>query len=763
MAPRKSKKSAEKKIEGNANAHILGAGEVVNQRITQTLETNYMPYAMSVILSRAIPEIDGFKPSHRKILYTMYKMGLLTGSRTKSANIVGSTMKLNPHGDAAIYDTMVRLSRGYEALLHPYVDSKGNFGKAYSRDMQWAASRYTEAKLDPICNELFRDIDKDTVDFVDNYDGKLKEPTLLPVSFPSILVNANTGIAVGMASSICPFNLREVCETAIALMQDEEHNVADTLKAPDFTGGGLILYDRAEMEEIYQQARHELEGKEMEEIYRTGRGGIRVRSKYAYDRENNCIDITQIPPTATIEAIIDKIIDRVKAGVIREISDVRDETGLAGMKLTIDLKRGVDPDKLMQKLFRITPLEDTFSCNFNVLIAGVPRVLGVKELLNEWIAFRVECVRRRTYYDLTKSKEKLHLLQGLAKILLDIDKAIRIIRQTEEESEVVPNLMIGFGIDETQAEYVAEIRLRHLNREYILKRTEETGKLEKEIAEMEDILASRRKIQQIIIRELRDVMEKYGQPRRSELIYAADAAVSEAEEETPDYPVHLFLTRDGYFKKITPLSLRMSGEQKLKDGDALTQTMESSNNRELLFFTNHCQVYKARVSDFDDTKASVLGDFVPAKLGMEEGEGIIYMAVTKDYSGFMLFFFENGKVAKVELSAYATKTNRKKLVKAYSDKAPLAAARFIAEDCELVLQSSAGRLLLLHTGAISPKSTKDTIGVAVMTLRRGQKLMRVREYREGEFAKPHRYRTKNLPAAGALPSAEDEGEQLALT
>lgn len=747
MAPRKSKKSAEKKIEGNANAHILGAGEVVNQRITQTLETNYMPYAMSVILSRAIPEIDGFKPSHRKILYTMYKMGLLTGSRTKSANIVGSTMKLNPHGDAAIYDTMVRLSRGYEALLHPYVDSKGNFGKAYSRDMQWAASRYTEAKLDPICNELFRDIDKDTVDFVDNYDGKLKEPTLLPVSFPSILVNANTGIAVGMASSICPFNLREVCETAIALMQDEEHNVADTLKAPDFTGGGLILYDRAEMEEIY----------------RTGRGGIRVRSKYAYDRENNCIDITQIPPTATIEAIIDKIIDRVKAGVIREISDVRDETGLAGMKLTIDLKRGVDPDKLMQKLFRITPLEDTFSCNFNVLIAGVPRVLGVKELLNEWIAFRVECVRRRTYYDLTKSKEKLHLLQGLAKILLDIDKAIRIIRQTEEESEVVPNLMIGFGIDETQAEYVAEIRLRHLNREYILKRTEETGKLEKEIAEMEDILASRRKIQQIIIHELRDVMEKYGQPRRSELIYSADAAVSEAEEETPDYPVHLFLTRDGYFKKITPLSLRMSGEQKLKDGDALTQTMESSNNRELLFFTNHCQVYKARVSDFDDTKASVLGDFVPAKLGMEEGEGIIYMAVTKDYSGFMLFFFENGKVAKVELSAYATKTNRKKLVKAYSDKAPLAAARFIAEDCELVLQSSAGRLLLLHTGAISPKSTKDTIGVAVMTLRRGQKLMRVREYREGEFAKPHRYRTKNLPAAGALPSAEDEGEQLALT
>lgn len=746
MAPRKSKKNPVKKNEINLNAHILGAGEVVNQRITDTLETNYMPYAMSVILSRAIPEIDGFKPSHRKILYTMYKMGLLTGSRTKSANIVGSTMKLNPHGDAANYDTMVRLSRGYEALLHPYVDSKGNFGKAYSRDMQWAASRYTEAKLDPLCNELFRDIDKDTVDFVDNYDGKLKEPTLLPVTFPSILVNANTGIAVGMASSICPFNLKEVCETAIALMQDEEHDVADTLKAPDFTGGGRILYDRAEMENIY----------------RTGRGGIRVRAKYAYDKENNCIDVTQIPPTTTIEAIIDKIIDRVKAGVIREISDVRDETGLAGMKLTIDLKRGVDPEKLMQKLFRITPLEDTFSCNFNVLIAGVPRVLGVKELLNEWIAFRVECVRRRTFYDLTKSKDKLHLLQGLAKILLDIDKAIRIIRQTEEESEVVPNLMIGFGIDEVQAEYVAEIRLRHLNREYILKRTDETGKLEQEIAEMEDILAHRRKIQQIIIGELRDVIEKYSQPRRSELVYAADIVVEEEEEDTPDYPVHLFLTRDGYFKKITPLSLRMSGEQKLKDGDEITQTMESTNNRELLFFTNRCQVYKAKIADFDDTKASVLGDFIPAKLGMEEGENVIYMAVTKDYSGFMLFFFENGKVAKVELSAYETKTNRKKLVKAYSNKSLLAAARFAAEDCELVLQSSAGRLLLLHTGAIAPKSTKDTIGVAVMTLKRGQKLLHVRDYREGEFAKPHRYRTKNLPAAGALLSAEDEGEQLAL-
>ena len=741
--PRKKAPEIKKTVDPN----VVGLkAEVISQPITETLEQNYMPYAMSVIVSRAIPEIDGFKPSHRKLLYTMYKMNLLTGGRTKSANIVGQTMRLNPHGDAAIYETMVRLSKGYGALLTPFVDSKGNFGKVFSRDMSYAASRYTEAKLAPICAELFGDIDSDTVDFVDNYDGSMKEPALLPTRFPNVLVSANLGIAVGMASQICGFNLEEVCRTTIAYLEDPNHDLLSTLPAPDFPTGGEILYDRDEMAQIY----------------RTGRGGIRVRAKYAYDKENNCIDVTQIPPTTTIEAIIDKIIDRVKAGVIREISDVRDETGLAGMKLTIDLKRGVDPEKLMQKLFRITPLEDTFSCNFNVLIAGVPRVLGVKELLNEWIAFRVECVRRRTFYDLTKSKDKLHLLQGLAKILLDIDKAIRIIRQTEEESEVVPNLMIGFGIDEVQAEYVAEIRLRHLNREYILKRTDETGKLEQEIAEMEDILAHRRKIQQIIIGELRDVIEKYSQPRRSELVYAADIVVEEEEEDTPDYPVHLFLTRDGYFKKITPLSLRMSGEQKLKDGDEITQTMESTNNRELLFFTNRCQVYKAKIADFDDTKASVLGDFIPAKLGMEEGENVIYMAVTKDYSGFMLFFFENGKVAKVELSAYETKTNRKKLVKAYSNKSLLAAARFAAEDCELVLQSSAGRLLLLHTGAIAPKSTKDTIGVAVMTLKRGQKLLHVRDYREGEFAKPHRYRTKNLPAAGALLSAEDEGEQLAL-
>lgn len=746
MAPRKKKEPAKKQAKSNPGVHIFGAGEVVQQEIVETLETNYMPYAMSVILSRAIPEIDGFKPSHRKLLYTMYKMGLLNGNRIKSANIVGRTMQLNPHGDSAIYDTMVRLSKGYEALLHPYVDSKGNFGKAYSRDMQWAASRYTEAKLSPICSELFRDIDKDTVDFVDNYDNTMKEPSLLPVTFPSVLVNANTGIAVGMASSICSFNLQEVCETTIALIKDENHCVSDTLKAPDFPSGGKIIYNREDMEKIYS----------------TGRGGIKIQARYTYDKSNNCIDITEIPVTTTVEAIIDKIIDRVKAGVIREISDVRDETGLDGLKLTIDLKRGVDPDKLMQKLYKITTLEDTFSCNFNVLISGVPRVLGVKELLLEWIAFRTECVRRRTYFDLSKSRERLHLLQGLSKILMDIDKAIRIIRQTDEESEVVPNLIIGFGIDEIQAEYVAEIKLRHLNREYILKRTADIERLEKEIADMEAILSSRSRVQKIIISELKEVVKKYAQPRRSELVYAADITDYEEEEEIPDYPVHLFFTKEGYFKKITPQSLRMSGEHKLKDGDEIIQMFESSNNRELLFFTNMCQVYKAKVSDFKETKASVLGDYISSVLGMDEGEVPIYMVVTTDYSGYMMFFFENGKVAKVDLSAYQTKTNRKKLVKAYSSKAPIAVIKHMETDSEVVLKSSAGRLLLLNTAVISPKTTKDTQGVAVMTLKKGQKLMEVRDYREGEFAKPYRYRTKNLPAAGSTLSAEDAGEQLTL-
>lgn len=745
--PRKPKAKVQTPEEEQpANAHILGAGEVVEQFITETLETNYMPYAMSVILSRAIPEIDGFKPSHRKLLYTMYKMGLLNGPTIKSANIVGRTMQLNPHGDAPIYETMIRLSRGNEALLYPYVQSKGNFGKAYSRNMQYAASRYTEAKLEPIAAELFADIDKDTVDFVDNYDNTMKEPTLFPVTFPSVLVNANLGIAVGMASSICSFNLKEICEATENLIKNPDYDVCDSVKAPDFIGGGQIVYNEAQMREIF----------------RTGRGSFKVRAKYTYDKPNNCIDITEIPPTTTSEAIIDKIIEKVKGGTAREISDVRDETDKKGLKITIDLKRGTDPDKLMKKLFKSTPLEDSFACNFNVLIAGVPRVLGVRDLLLEWIAFRSECVRRRVYFDLSKAKERLHLLEGLQKILLDIDKAIRIIRSTEEESEVVPNLMIGFGIDKIQAEYVAEIKLRHLNREYILKRTKDIENLRADIENMEDILSSKARIKKIIVSELQNVVKKYDKPRRSEILYAESLEDDEPVEEIPDYPVHLFFTKDGYFKKITPQSLRMSGEQKLKDGDSVVQTLEATNNTDLLFFTDHCQVYKAKAADFDDTKASVLGDFVPTHLHMDPSESAIYMAVTTDYKGYMLFFFENGKLAKVDLSAYETKTNRKKLIKAYCEKFPLAAIRQITEDCELVVQSTAGRILLLNTGAVSPKTTKDTQGVAVMTLKKGHRLSSVRDYKEGEFVKPARYRTRSLPAAGALLSAEDAGEQLTL-
>ena len=725
---------------------INGAGTVVEQEIPSTLELNYMPYAMSVILSRAIPEIDGFKPSHRKLLFTMYKMGLLTGARTKSANIVGQTMKLNPHGDAAIYDTMVRLSRGYEALLHPYIDSKGNFGKFYSRDMAWAASRYTEAKLDPICNELFRDIDKDTVDFVDNYDNTMKEPTLLPATYPSVLVNANTGIAVGMASSICSFNLKEVCETTIALIKDPEHNISDTMPAPDFIGGAQIIYDKTVFDSIYK----------------TGKGSFKVRSRYSYDKSANCIDVLGIPPTTTCEAIIEKIIDLVKTGKVKEISDVRDETGLDGLKITIDLKRGTDPDKLMQKLYKMTTLEDSFSCNFNVLIGGTPRVLGIRELLQEWTAFRVECVRRRVYFDLNKKKDKLHLLQGLKLILLDIDKAVRIVRETAEESEVVPNLMIGFGIDEIQAEFVAEIKLRHLNREYILKRTAEVDELEKSIAELEAILASKTKVKNIIIKELQAVAEKYGQPRRSILVYASDIEQVEEIEEIPDYPVNLFFTRDGYFKKITPLSLRMSGEQKLKDGDEIRCAVETTNSAELLFFTNKCQVYQARANDFADTKASVLGDYIPAKLGMDEGEQAVEMIVTKDYKGILLFAFENGKVAKLSLDLYATKTNRKKLTGAYSDKSPLAALAITQEEGEFVLTASSGRMLLFNTALLAIKSTRSTQGVSVMRLKKGQRVMSIEPYTEGRFDKPTRYRSKTLPALGAFPAPEDEAKQLSL-
>ena len=748
MAKRTKKNETDRNSEElNINAHILGAGEVVEQHITDTLEVNYMPYAMSVIMSRAIPEIDGFKPSHRKLLYTMYKMGLLQGGTIKSANIVGRTMQLNPHGDAAIYETMIRLARGNESLLHPYVDSKGNFGKSYSKNMQYAASRYTEAKLAPISAELFRDIDKDTVDFVPNYDNTMTEPTLLPVTFPSVLVNANMGIAVGMASNICSFNLKEICDTTVALIKDPDADITETLKAPDFIGGGQILYDEDKMNEIF----------------RTGRGSFKIRAKYSYDKKNNCIDIYEIPATTTTEAIIDKIVELAKGGKAKEISDIRDETDKKGLKITIDLKRGTDADKLMKKLYKMTPLEDSFGCNFNVLIAGTPRVLGVRELLLEWIAFRTECVNRRVFFDLSKAKDRLHLLEGLQKILLDIDKAIRIIRSTDEESEVVPNLMIGFGIDKIQADYVAEIKLRHLNREYILKKTEDIEKLRAEIEDMEDILASRSRVKKIIVNELSDVVKNYDKPRRSEIIYSSDIDdESEPDEEIPNYPVTLFFTKEGYFKKITPQSLRMSGEQKLKENDEIIETVEATNNTELLFFTDKCRVYKAKAADFDDSKASVLGDYVASKLEMEPDENAVYMAVTTDYKGFMLFFFENGKLAKIDLSAYETKTNRKKLIKAYCEKFPVVNMFCVTEDKEYVMKSTSGRILLLNTGAIAVKTTKDSMGVSVMTLKKGHRVSSVKEYTDGEFVKPARYRTRTLPAAGATLSADDVGEQLTL-
>ena len=748
MAKRTKKNETDRNSEElNINAHILGAGEVVEQHITDTLEVNYMPYAMSVIMSRAIPEIDGFKPSHRKLLYTMYKMGLLQGGTIKSANIVGRTMQLNPHGDAAIYETMIRLARGNESLLHPYVESKGNFGKSYSKNMQYAASRYTEAKLAPISAELFRDIDKDTVDFVPNYDNTMTEPTLLPVTFPSVLVNANMGIAVGMASNICSFNLKEICDTTVALIKDPDADITETLKAPDFIGGGQILYDEDKMNEIF----------------RTGRGSFKIRAKYSYDKKNNCIDIYEIPATTTTEAIIDKIVELAKGGKAKEISDIRAETDKKGLKITIDLKRGTDADKLMKKLYKMTPLEDSFGCNFNVLIAGTPRVLGVRELLLEWIAFRTECVNRRVFFDLSKAKDRLHLLEGLQKILLDIDKAIRIIRSTDEESEVVPNLMIGFGIDKIQADYVAEIKLRHLNREYILKKTEDIEKLRAEIEDMEDILASRSRVKKIIVNELSDVVKNYDKPRRSEIIYTSDIDDdSEPDEEIPNYPVTLFFTKEGYFKKITPQSLRMSGEQKLKENDEIIETVEAANNTELLFFTDKCRVYKAKAADFDDSKASVLGDYVASKLEMEPDENAVYMAVTTDYKGFMLFFFENGKLAKIDLSAYETKTNRKKLIKAYCEKFPLVNMFCVTEDKEYVMKSTSGRILLLNTGAIAVKTTKDSMGVSVMTLKKGHRVSSVKEYTDGEFVKPARYRTRTLPAAGATLSADDVGEQLTL-
>ena len=742
------KKTEPKAVHPTADPNVMGLrGTVVEQPITSTLDENYMPYAMSVIVSRAIPEIDGFKPSHRKLLYTMYKMGLLTGNRTKSANIVGQTMRLNPHGDQAIYETMVRLAKGNESLLHPFVDSKGNFGKVYSRDMAYAASRYTEAKLAPICAELFRDLDCDAVDFVDNYDNTTKEPALLPTTYPNVLVSANQGIAVGMASQICGFNLGEVCDTTIQLLKNPDHDIATTLLAPDFSTGGQILCDPEELGHIYE----------------TGRGGVKVRAKYRYIKSENIIEIYEIPYSTSLEAILDKVSELMKAGKIKEISDMRDETDLSGLKLAIDLKRGIDPDKLMQKLFRLTPLQDTVSCNFNILIAGMPRVLGVRALLEEWLAWRTECVRRRVYFVLHKKQEKLHLLQGLKRILLDIDKAIEIIRQTEEEAEVVPNLMIGFGIDQVQAEYVAEIKLRNINKEYILKRVQETAALAEEIEDLEDTLQKPARIRKIIVGELEEVRKKYAQPRKTEIIFSHEAEYEEEPEETPDYPVTLFLSREGYFKKITAQSLRMSGEQKFKEGDGLFRQIEATNNTELMFFTDRQQVYKVRAADFADGKASLLGDYLPTKLGMDEEEKVIDLVLPGDYSGHVLFFFENGKCARVSLSAYATTSNRRKLTGAYSDKSPLAALLTLTEDKELALISTEPRALLLHTALLAPKTTRSTQGVAVMNMKPRYHLDRVCTPEESGITNLARYRVRSIPAAGALLREEDQGrEQMSL-
>lgn len=745
MARKTSKKSPKPvRPQLGEGVEILNAGSVLQDPITSTLESNYMPYAMSVIVSRALPEIDGFKPAHRKLLYTMYGMGLLKGVRTKSANVVGSTMHLNPHGDVAIYETMVRMGRSNESLLLPFVDSKGNFGKAYSRDMSYAAARYTEAKLEPVCEELFRDIDKETVDFVPNYDGTTTEPTLLPVTFPTILANNTLGIAVGMACNICSFNLGELCATTVALIKDPDHDISTTMPAPDFVGGGQILYDEAQMRQIYEQ----------------GRGSVRVRAAYRTVPGENIVEVTQIPPTTTVEAIMDKIAELVKAGKIREISDMRDETDLNGLKLTLDLKRGVDPDKLMAKLYKVTPLEDSFSCNFNILVSGQPRVMGVREILREWTAFRTECVRRRTWFDLQGKRKRLHLLQGLAAILLDIDKAIHIIRSTEQEQEVVPNLMIGFGIDELQAEYVAEIKLRHLNREYLLKRTGEIDQLEADIADLEDVLAKPARVRRIIIAELNEAAKKYGKPRRSLILYdLPQEEEAEEAEAVPDYPVTVFFTREGYLKKIQPQSLRTAGAHKLKEGDEIIRQIETRNNLDALFFTDQHQVYKVRLAELEDGKVAQMGIFVPGRLGMDEGETILDMVLTADYSGHMLFFFANGKCAKIPLSAYATKQNRRKLLRAYSDKAPLALIHYLPEETELAIRTSAGRMLLVGTAQIPEKTTRDSQGVAVVTLKKNQNITSAVPAESLALENPHRYRVRSLPAAGALLRPEDEGEQ----
>ena len=742
--PKKKQPEGSRHPVNNPNVMGLRAA-VVEQPITDTLETNYMPYAMSVIVSRAIPEIDGFKPSHRKLLYTMYKMGLLTGARTKSANIVGQTMRLNPHGDAAIYDTMVRLSKGYGALLTPFVDSKGNFGKSYSRDMSWAAPRYTEAKLSAICGEIFKDIDSDTVDFVDNYDNTMKEPALLPTTFPNILVSANSGIAVGMASQFCGFNLKEVCDTTVAYLKNPDCDLTETLLAPDFPTGGELIADSSALRDIYN----------------TGRGSVRVRAKYRYVKDENLIEIYEIPYSTTVEAILDKVAELIKAGKAKEIADMRDETDLSGLKLAIDLKRGTDPDKLMAKLYRLTPLEDAFACNFNVLIGGSPKVLGVRQILEEWTAWRTESVKRRVYFVLGKKKDKLHLLKGLKRILLDIDKAIKIIRETEEEAEVIPNLMIGFGIDQIQAEYVAEIKLRNINKEYILKRTRETDALRDEIEDLEDLLNSPQRVKKVIVEELNAAAEKYGEPRRTTIVYPHEITQYTPEaEQKEEYPVSVFLSREGYFKKITPASLRMSSEQKYKEGDALRQGFETTSNAEAMFFTDKCQVYKTRLGEFDDAKASVLGDYLPTKLKMDAGESVIFMVLPgADYAGSLLFFFENGKAARVELKAYQTTSNRRKLTGAYSDKAPLACIRRLDEDCELAVYSNEPRCLIFHTALLAPKTTRSAQGVAVMTLKPKYHLESVRLSDETAITNRTRYRVRAIPAAGALVKEEDSEDQ----
>ena len=741
---KKKKEPEQNKKKINTDGIMGLVGSTTEQAISETLEVNYMPYAMSVIVSRATPEIDGFKPSHRKLLYTMYKMGLLTGSRTKSANIVGQTMRLNPHGDAAIYETMVRLAKGNETLLHPFVDSKGNFGKVYSRDMAYAAARYTEAKLDPICGEIFKDIDSDTVDMVDNYDATMKEPSLLPTTFPNVLVSANQGIAVGMASNICSFNLKEVCDTTIALMQNPDHDILETLPGPDFSTGAELLFDEAATREIYS----------------TGRGSFKLRAKWRYVKEGNLIEITQIPYSTATEVIMDKVADLIKAGKIKEIADMRDETDLGGLKLTIDLKRGVDPEKLMQKLFRLTPLQDSFPCNFNILIAGMPRVMGIGEILEEWTAWRTDCIKRRIFFQIQKKEDRLHLLKGLERILLDIDKAIAIIRETELESEVVPNLMIGFGIDEIQANYVAEIKLRNINKEYILKQTKAISELEKEIADLRSTLNSQKKLQNVIIKELQQVSEKYGQPRKTEIIYNMDEIEPEEEEDTvPDYPVTLFVSREGYLKKITAQSLRMSGEQKFKEGDTLAFSTETTNKAEILVFTDQFQCYKSRLSDFEDGKASQLGDYLPQKLGFDQGETVLQVILPGDYKGFVLFFFENGKVAKVPLSAYETKTNRKKLTSAYSDKSPLKTIMSMAEDDQVAVYSTDGRAVIFSSAQLLPKTTRNTQGVSVMSIKKKAALSHARKAADSGIVNQSRYRTRTLPSAGALLKPEDAPEK----